>query len=104
MRRSTRRLIALAVGITAFVIGSALLYQEGMARLEGHPRSFWDSVEWAAETLSTTGYGADSRCSHPAMVIFVVAGQVVGSFLFFLVFPLFLVPFLERRFAEKMPR
>src|SRR5438128_4399642 len=104
MRRSTRRLIALAVGITAFVIGSALLYQEGMARLEGHPRSFWNSVEWAAETLSTTGYGADSRWSHPAMVIFVVAVQFVGIFLFFLIVPIFLVPFLEERFEEKLPR
>src|SRR5712691_10060659 len=104
MRRSTRRLIALAVGITAFVIGSALLYQEGMAHLEGRPRSFWDSVEWAAETLSTTGYGADSRWSHPAMVIFVVAVQFVGIFLFFLIVPIFLVPFLEERFEEKLPR
>ena len=104
MRRSTRRLIALAVGLTAFVIGSALLYQVGMARLEGHPRSFWDSVEWAAETLSTTGYGADSRWSHPAMVIFVVAVQFVGIFLFFLIVPIFLIPFLEERFEEKLPR
>ena len=31
-----------------------------MAALEGKPRTFWQSLEWAAETLSTTGYGADS--------------------------------------------
>ncbi len=104
MRRSTRRLIALAAGLVAFVVGSALLYQAGMARLEGHPRSFWDSFEWAAETLSTTGYGADSHWSHPAMVILVVAVQFVGVFLFFLVVPIFMIPFLEERFEEKLPR
>ena len=87
-----------------FVIGSALLYQIGMQRLEGHPRSFWDALEWAAETLSTTGYGADSRWAHPLMVLLVVAVQFVGVFLFFLIVPIFLVPFLEERFEEKLPR
>lgn len=104
MRRSTRRLIALAIGLFAFVMGSALLYQAGMARLEGHPRTFWDSFEWAAETLSTTGYGADSRWTHPLMVILVVLVQFVGVFLFFLVVPIFMIPFLEERFEEKIPR
>src|SRR6202521_6193674 len=104
MRRSTRRLFALAVGLLAFLIGSSLLYQAGMARLEGQPRTFWESIEWAAETLSTTGYGYDSHWAHPAMVVFVVAVQFVGVFLFFLIVPIFLIPFLEERFEEKLPR
>ena len=104
MRRSTRRLIALAIGLFAFVLGSSLLYQAGMARLEGQHRTFWESIEWAAETLSTTGYGYDSHWEHPAMVIFVVAVQFVGVFLFFLIVPIFLIPFLEERFEEKLPR
>ena len=104
MRRSTRRLIALAIGLAAFLLGSALLYQLGMARLEHHPRTFWQSFEWAAETLSTTGYGADAKWNHPAMVILVVIVQFVGVFLFFLVVPIFMIPFLEERFEEKLPR
>jgi Trk K+ transport system NAD-binding subunit len=104
MRRSTRRLLALAVGLLAFVLGSSLLYQAGMARLEGQHRTFWESFEWAAETLSTTGYGYDSHWEHPAMVVFVVAVQFVGVFLFFLIVPIFLIPFLEERFEEKLPR
>ena len=104
MHRSTRRLLALAVGLLAFVIGSALLYQFGMAELEGKSRTFWDAIEWAAETLSTTGYGYDSHWSHPAMVILVVAVQFVGVFLFFLVVPIFMIPFLEERFEERLPR
>jgi len=104
MHRSTRRLIALAFGLLAFIIGSALLYQFGMAHLEGKSRSFWESIEWAAESLSTTGYGYDSHWSHPAMVILVIAVQFVGVFLFFLIVPIFMIPFLEERFEERLPR
>ena len=104
MSRSSRRLALLVVGLVAFVIVTAIVYQVGMARLEGKPRSFWQAFEWAGETLSTTGYGADAGWSHPAMVILVVAVQFVGVFLVFLVIPIYLVPFLEERFEEKVPR
>ncbi len=104
MQRSTRRLLAVLAGLVIFTVGSALLYQLGMLRLEGEHRSFWQSIEWAAETLSTTGYGADSRWNHPLMVLFVVSVQFVGVFLFFLLVPIFMVPFLEERFEEKLPR
>lgn len=87
----------------ALLVGSALLYQAGMSHLEGKPRDFWSSLEWAGETLSTTGYGADSRWGHPAMVLFVVAVQFVGVFLVFLVVPIYLIPFLEERFEGKLP-
>ena len=104
MQRSSRRLIALAAALAAFTIGAALLYQIGMLELEGKHRTFWDSIEWAAETLSTTGYGYDSHWKHPAMVLLVVFVQFVGVFLIFLVVPIFLVPFLEERFEERLPR
>jgi Trk K+ transport system NAD-binding subunit len=104
MQRSSRRLIGVAAALCAFTIGAAILYQIGMAALEGKHRTFWDSIEWATETLSTTGYGADAHWSHPAMVILVVAVQFVGVFLFFLVVPIFMVPFLEERFEERLPR
>jgi Trk K+ transport system NAD-binding subunit len=104
MHRSSRRLLGLAAGLVVFLIASALLYQAGMARLEGRHRTFWDSFEWAAETLSTTGYGADSHWRHPAMVVLVVVVQFAGVFLVFLIVPIFLVPFLEERFERRVPR
>ena len=75
----------------------------GMSALEGDPRGFWDALEFAGETLSTTGYGRDTRWSHPAMVIYVIVLQFVGVFLMFLIVPLYLVPFLEERFEERLP-
>jgi Trk K+ transport system NAD-binding subunit len=104
VRRPSQRLVLLVLGLIALVIVTAVLYQFGMARLEGKPRTFWQAFGWAGETLSTTGYGADSKWSHPMMVILVVAVQFVGVFLVFLIIPIYLVPILEERFEEKVPR
>lgn len=104
MRRSRRQLLILLLSLFAFTMFAALLYQIGMTRLEGKPRGFLDSVEWAAETLSTTGYGADSHWSHPAMVMLVVFVQFVGVFLVFLIIPIYLLPFLAERFEQRVPR
>ncbi|RME34403.1 MAG: hypothetical protein D6786_05005 [Gammaproteobacteria bacterium] len=60
LRRSTRRLLLLLASLPIALLLLALLYQEGMALLEGQPRGLMESLEWAAETLTTTGYGADA--------------------------------------------
>ncbi|HVT02314.1 MAG TPA: NAD-binding protein [Thermoanaerobaculia bacterium] len=104
MKRSQRRLVGLMIAVPLFVVLSGAIYMEGMARLEGKSRSFWQAVEWAAETLSTTGYGYDSQWSHPVMVLFVIGVQFAGVFLVFLIIPIYLVPFLEERFEERLPR
>ncbi|MGE0639909.1 MAG: TrkA family potassium uptake protein [Thermoanaerobaculia bacterium] len=103
MTRSQRRLALLAAAIVALLVLFALLYQLGMSRLEGKPRDFWSSLGWSAETLSTTGYGADSHWSHPVMAIFVVLVQFAGVFLVFLIVPVYLIPFLEERFERRLP-
>ncbi|HTQ79218.1 MAG TPA: NAD-binding protein, partial [Thermoanaerobaculia bacterium] len=104
MKRSQKRLVLLALGLPVLVASCAVLYMVGMAYFEGSPRDFWESLEWSAETLTTTGYGADSHWQHPAMVLFVVAVQFVGVFLVFLVVPLYLIPFLEERFEIRLPQ
>ena len=68
MARPRTRLIWLIATLPAVMFISAVIYMFGMAHLEGDPRSFLDSLAWAAETLSTTGYGVDGRWQHPAMV------------------------------------
>jgi Trk K+ transport system NAD-binding subunit len=102
--RSQRRLAALGVAIPIAVLASTLLYMLGMAWLEGSPRSFWTSLEWAVETITTTGYGGDSHWNHPVMVVYVGLIQFVGVFLVFLVFPIYLIPFMEERFEVRLPR
>lgn len=104
MHRSTRRLVWLAAGLVAFVLVAALVYQFGMARLEGQHRSFWRSLEWATETISTTGYGSDNQWSHPAMVVFVVLMEFAGILLVPVIVSLVLVPFMEEQFERLLPR
>ncbi|MDX1502222.1 MAG: NAD-binding protein [Thermoanaerobaculia bacterium] len=104
MLRSQRRLTYLLAALPVLVVLAALAYMVLMPTLEGEERGFWLSLGWAAETLSTTGYGGDSRWEHPAMVIFVVVLQFVGVFLVFLVFPIYLIPFLEERFEARLPK
>jgi Trk K+ transport system NAD-binding subunit len=102
MRRN--RLAALVLAIVAFYLGAALLYQAGMTILEGKPRSFLDSLTWAAETISTTGYGADSRWHDPLMVVFIAVVQFVGMFLGPLILATVLLPFFAERFERRVPR
>jgi Trk K+ transport system NAD-binding subunit len=97
------RLLGLAGLVVLVVLVSTGLYMAGMRYLEHEPRDFWRSFQWASETLTTTGYGADSRWHHPLMVLLVVVVQFLGVFLVFLVFPIYLIPFLEERFEARLP-
>src|ERR1051325_9076889 len=75
-----------------------------MRSLESKPRGFWGRLEGAGESLTTTGYGADMHWNHPAMVLLVVSVQWIGVFFVFLIFPVYLIPFLEERFEARLPR
>jgi Trk K+ transport system NAD-binding subunit len=102
LSRSYRRLLLLllAMPVTLYVL--AQLYQFGMLHLEGQPRTLLQSLEWASETLTTTGYGRDTGWQHPVMQFYVIAVQLAGVFLVFLVFQLFMTPFLEERFEQRL--
>jgi Trk K+ transport system NAD-binding subunit len=104
MLKSQRRLLAMVAGLAVLLVVAALLYMIGMAHFEGEERGFWRSLEFAAETLSTTGYGADETWQSPVMVLFVVLLQFLGVFLIFLIFPVYLIPFLEERFEVRLPK
>jgi len=104
VRRSRQRLLLLLAAVPVLVVVLALLYQAGMAGLEGERRGFWGSVEWAASTLTTTGYGADHHWRHPAMVVYVTMVQFLGLFMVYLIFPIFFIPFLEERFEVRLPQ
>lgn len=82
----------------------ALLYMFGSTYLEGKPATFWASLEWAAETLTTTGYGAYAPWYHPAMILLVILTQFVGMFFLVLVFPVYILPYIEERFEVRLPR
>ncbi|HTN71667.1 MAG TPA: TrkA family potassium uptake protein, partial [Methylomirabilota bacterium] len=75
MRRSHKRLLVLIGALILLLVILAVFYMAGMSYFENKPRGFWDAFQWAGETLSTTGYGADASWRHPLMVIYVVLVQ-----------------------------
>src|ERR1035437_8312350 len=103
LKRSTKRLLALLALLPSAVLLLGTIYMLGMDYLEGTPRTFLQSLQWASETLTTTGYGADSRWNHPAVAIFVIFGQFLGLFLVFLIFPIFVLPYFEEQFEVRLP-
>ena len=104
MRRWPRHRLSLLSLLPVGVLLVTLVYMLGMRGLEGETRGFWQSLAWASETLTTTGYGHDNQWRHPLMIAFVVAVQFIGVFLVFLLFPIFVIPFFESRFEERLPR
>jgi Trk K+ transport system NAD-binding subunit len=66
------------------------------------PRTFLEGLQWASETLTTTGYGGDNKWKHPAVALFVILGQFLGQFLVFLIFPIFVLPYIEEKFEVRL--
>ncbi len=104
IQRSTQRLLLFVAALPATLVIMAIIYMTGMAHFEESPRTFMESLQWATETLTTTGYGNDSHWQHPGFALFVILGQIMGQFLVFLIFPIFLLPYLEERFQTRLPR
>lgn len=103
MRRSNRRLLYLIALLPVTVLLAAGLYQWGMAMFEGKTRDFWSAIEFASETITSTGYGADSKWTHPLMIAYVISLQFIGVVLTYMVVPIVLVPFLEERMERRLP-
>ncbi|MBK1722290.1 hypothetical protein [Thiocystis violacea] len=53
--RPSQRLLAFLAALPAAMAIVGVLYMLGMHYLEHSPRGFWQSLEWASETLTTTG-------------------------------------------------
>ena len=104
MLRSYKRFLPLIGVLIVVLTVLSLLYMLGMEHLEGKSRSFWQALQWAAGTTSTTGYSVDTSWQHPVMVLFVVFAQFMGVTMIFLVLPMFLIPLLEERFETKLPQ
>ena len=70
--------------------------------MKGAPRTLLQGIQWAAETITNTGYGADNRWNHPVMALFVIITPFIGQFLVFLVFPVVVLPYFEKQFEVRL--
>ena len=100
---SAHRLLVLITLLPMAVLVLGLLYMFGMTYLERSPRTFLQGLQWASETMTNTGYGADNRWDHPGMALFVIITPFIGQFLVFLIFPVLVLPYFEEKFEVRMP-
>ena len=101
-RSPARRLLALLALLPLTVLILGTLYMLGMDHLEGSPRTFMQGLQWASETMTNTGYGADNRWNHPAMAMFVIITPFIGQCLVFLIFPVLMLPYFEDKFEVRL--
>lgn len=92
MTRARKGFLILLALLPIIVLLAAVLYRFGMATFENEERDFWTALEFAAETITTTGYGSDVHWEHPVMVLFVVGLQFMGVVLIYMIVPMFLIP------------
>ena len=97
-----RRLLALLALLPLTVLILGTLYMLGMDHLEGSPRTFMQALQWASETMTNTGYGADNRWNHPVMAMFVIITPFIGQCLVFLIFPVLMLPYFEDKFEVRL--
>ena len=89
------RLVAYyAVGLVATVLFLTVVYFYGMRTLEGEGSEYtvFNALTTVVETMTTTGYGADSPWSHPLMNLFVVFIQLSGIAVGFFTLRLVIIP------------
>ena len=64
MPRSYNRFLPLLGVLVVVLMVLSVLYMLGMEHLEGKPRNFWQALQWAAGTTSTTGRLEPARHSR----------------------------------------
>ncbi|NHN47217.1 TrkA family potassium uptake protein [Halostella sp. JP-L12] len=91
-----RLLVIYAVGVVSVILLYAFVYNWGMRVLEGRPQSIFRSFQTTVETMTTTGYGADSPWDRPVMNLLMVSMQLTGVIIGFVTLRVLVIPLFER--------
>ena len=91
-----RLLLIFAVSLVLVVLFYTVVYNWGMRALEGRPQSIFRSFQTVVETMTTTGYGADSPWTTPAMNVLMVTIQVTGVVIGFVTLRVLVISLFER--------
>jgi Trk K+ transport system NAD-binding subunit len=92
LSRRNRLIIYYLLGIAAVVFLYTALYNYGMRTFEGETYSIFRSLQTVVETMTTTGYGADSPWETPVMNAFMVLMQLTGIGLGFFTLRVIVIP------------
>jgi Trk K+ transport system NAD-binding subunit len=84
------------IGLVSVILVYTVVYNWGMRTLEGRPQSIFRSFQTVVETMTTTGYGADSPWATPAMNVLMVTIQLTGVIIGFITLRVLVIPLFER--------
>ena len=99
-----RRAVGYLGVVFAALVLTALGYQWGMTTYEGRPRTFLDSLQFAVEMFTTTGFGGDAPWTSPQMQLFITVADLLGMVLLVGALPVFVGPFVETVLSSDVPR
>ncbi|ELY61224.1 potassium channel family protein [Natronolimnohabitans innermongolicus] len=91
----TRRLAIYVASLLLLIGLYSLVYRWGMAAFEGESRTWYQSLEFVVQSMTTTGYGQDAPWETLEMTALVVLIQVTGIAYIAVAIPQFVVPWLE---------
>lgn len=96
-----------ALGYFLFVIAAIFLtaigYRWGMAAFENRPRTFLDSLQFAVEMFTTTGFGGDAPWTSPEMQLYITVTDLLGMGILVGALPVLVGPLLERALSRAAP-
>lgn len=96
-----------ALGYLGFVVLALVLtafgYQYGMRTFEGRPQTFLDSIQFAVEMFTTTGFGGDAPWTSPEMQLFITITDLLGMAVLVGALPVFVGPLLEQALSTSAP-
>ncbi|MFB6361455.1 MAG: hypothetical protein ABEH59_09060 [Halobacteriales archaeon] len=108
LSRRYRLIVNYLLGIVVIVVLYGALYNYGMLVFEGEAQSYPHSLQVVVETMTTTGYGADSPWSSLVMNAFLIFMQISGIGIGFFTLRLVIIPLftgaevnLDNRLASK---
>ncbi|WP_254761692.1 potassium channel family protein [Natrinema marinum] len=96
LTKRQRLLVLFVAGLGLTVLFYTIVYNWGMYALENRPQSVFRSFQTVVETMTTTGYGADSPWSTPMMNVLMVTIQLTGVVIGFITLRVLVIPLFER--------
>jgi Trk K+ transport system NAD-binding subunit len=96
-----------AAGYLGFVVFALVLtalgYQWGMRVYEGRPQTLIDSLQFAVEMFTTTGFGGDAPWESPQMNAFITVTDLLGMAVLVGALPVFVGPLVENALSPSIP-
>jgi len=92
LSRRNRLIVYYVLGLASVILLYSLLYNYGMLVFEGRDHPLARSFQTVVETMTTTGYGADSPWDSTIMNFFVVFMQLTGIGIGFFTLRVIIIP------------